>query len=80
MGDHLLSTVDNPYNPHTHFDEWFAFDTMSGYDTLNLLARVAITSDTLSDAENDLIVEMAMEEIVRENVSGVHRLVAAPGK
>ena len=23
----MLSTVDNPYDPRTSWDEWFAFDT-----------------------------------------------------
>ena len=29
----LLTTVDNPFNPHTNFDEWYAFDLRMGYDT-----------------------------------------------
>ncbi len=23
--EHMLTTVDNPYNPFTHFDEWLRY-------------------------------------------------------
>lgn len=72
MEEHMLSTVDNPFNPFHHFDEWNAWDTANGYHTLALLGRIIITSPELSDADEDAALEYAIEEIVRENVSGVH--------
>lgn len=72
---HVLTTVDNPFNPVTQFNEWNAWDMAQGHCTLALLARVAITSDELSEADQSLAIELAIEEIVRENVSGVHRMV-----
>lgn len=74
----MLTTVDNPYNPFTQFDEWRVFDESHGYHTLSLLARIVVTSDELSEADQSLAIELAIDEIVRENVSGVHRKVAAP--
>jgi hypothetical protein len=68
----MLSTIDNPYNPFTHFDEWLAFDNRHGYATLSLLARVAVVSLETSEAELDRSIEEAIDEIVRENVSGMH--------
>ena len=76
MVDHMITTVDNPYNPFTHFDDWFAWDEAAGYHTLSLLARVAKTSDSLSEADQSVAYTNAIEEIVEENVSGVHRLVS----
>lgn len=38
--DWLITTVDNPFNPHTHFDEWNAWDESHGYYTTNYLARM----------------------------------------
>ncbi len=75
MAEHVLTTVDNPFNPVTQFDEWHTWDQAHGYNTLSLLGRVVITSDELSEADQALAIEDAIEEIVRENVSGVHRKV-----
>jgi len=70
--DVMLTTIDNPWNPFTHWDEWREYDESSGYYTLALLGRVVITSDEMSEADQDLAVSDAIDEIVKENVSGVH--------
>jgi hypothetical protein len=75
MAEHMLTTVDNPFNPFTQFDEWHAWDTRHGYHTLAYLARIVVTSDELSDADQALATEQAIEEIVRENILGVYRAV-----
>lgn len=72
---HMLTTIDNPWDPWDSFDEWYAWDARAGYHSPSLLARVAPTSHELSDADNDLAMEQGIEEIVRENVSGVHTRV-----
>lgn len=71
----MLTTVDNPWNPFTHFDEWREYDESSGWFTLPLLGRVVISSDELSEADEAAAIADAMDEIIRENVSGVHVLV-----
>jgi hypothetical protein len=75
---HMLSTKDNPYNPWTEWDQWFAWDTQEDYHSLSLLGRVVRTSDELSQQLQDQAVEDAIDEIVTENVSGVHIKVAKP--
>ena len=75
---HMLTTVDNPYDPFTEYREWSAFDESRGYYTPQLLARVAITSSELSETDQDLALEAAIEEIVKYNVSGMHMKVPAP--
>ena len=75
MTVHMLTTIDNPYNPFTEFDAWYMYDLSHGYDSLGLLARVANTSDDLSDADQVDAIELAIQEIVEENVSGLHRSV-----
>ena len=74
--EYMLTTVDNPFDPWTQFQQWFAFDTSLGYHSASLLARVARTSEELSDADQRFAMQIAIEEIVRENVSGMHRKVA----
>lgn len=72
---HMLTTIDNPYNPFTQFDQWYSYDLSHGYDSLGLLARIARTSDDLSEADQVDAIELAIEEIITENVSGLHRSV-----
>ncbi|AWN05957.1 hypothetical protein SEA_CRICKO_94 [Streptomyces phage CricKo] len=77
--NYMVTTSDNPYNYFTQFDEWYAWDTPR-YGTLSLLARVTRTSDELPLALQEAAIDDAIEEIVTENVSGVHIKVAEPEK
>ncbi len=71
----MLTTVDNPYDPFTQYDEWYAFDYAAGYHTPSFLARIVKTSDELSEADQQLAICDAIDEIVKENVLGVYRKV-----
>ena len=71
----MLTTVDNPFNPFTQFDEWFAFDESKGYHTCAYLARITKTSDELSDADENIAIESAIDEIIRINILGIYRKV-----
>jgi hypothetical protein len=73
--EYMLTTVDNPYDPFTQWDEWYAWDRQAGYHTPGLLDRIARLSDELSDADYHLAIQQAIDEIVRENVMAVHRKV-----
>lgn len=73
----MLTTVDNPFNPFTQFNEWLVWDQQTGYNTLSYLGRIVRTSDELSQADQDLAIEQAMDEIVSENV-GLYKKVSAP--
>lgn len=70
-----LTTIDNPFNPFTQFESWFAFDVDKGYNSCSYLARIAKVSDELSQKDEDLIVENAIDEIVKLNVLGIYRKV-----
>lgn len=71
----MLTTVDNPFDPFTQFDEWYAWDEEAGYHTTAFLARVVISSDELSEYDQRLAYEGGVNEIIRENVSGMHARV-----
>jgi len=79
MVEHMLTTVDNPHNPWTHFDEWYAYDEAAGYHSTGLLARITISSDELSEADQSAATEAAIEEIVRYNVLGVFQKIDEQG-
>lgn len=74
----MLTTVDNPFDPFENFDEWNAHDIRMGYHTMAFLARLVNSSHELSDADQSLAIQLAIDEIARENVSGVHRKVEGP--
>lgn len=78
MARYMLSTIDNPYNPWLQWDEWYAWDAQAGYHTPGYLARIAVNSDELSESDQDLADEQAIDEIVRENILGVYTKVSEP--
>ena len=77
--EYMLTTVDNPFDPFTQFDEWFAWDRQAGYNSPSLLARIVNSSDELSDSDQVLAINDAIDEIVKENVSGMFKKVSRSG-
>jgi len=75
LNNTMLTTSDNPFSPFTQFDEWLAFDNEKGYDTCNYLARIAKTSDELSDEDEELAITRAIDEIVELNILGIYKKV-----
>ena len=49
----MLTTKDNPFSPFKDFDNWFRFDVEKGYHSSAYLARIAKTSESFTDKEND---------------------------
>lgn len=78
MAKCMLTTVDNPYNPFTQWEAWYRFDTDKGYNSCGYLARIAHTSESLSDEENDREKERAIDEIMKFNFLGIYRKVMEP--
>lgn len=75
MKQSRLTTIDNPHSPFDDFGAWYAWDMASGYNTCGFLARIIISSDQLSEADQERANELAIDEIVKENVTGVYRKV-----
>ncbi len=71
----MLTTIDNPFNPFKEFDEWKKFDESQGYFTCEYLARIARTSNELSDEDEHLAIEQAIDEIVKYNILGIYKKV-----
>ena len=70
-----LTTVDNPYNPFEQFTSWLLYDEEKGYPTCAYLGRIARTSSQLTEDENDLEVERAIDEIIKYDFRNIYRKV-----
>ena len=70
-----LTTTDNPYDPFDEFDKWYLCDVQHGYHTSAYLGRVARTSGDLSEVDDNLANEQAIDEIVELNLVGIYRKV-----
>lgn len=75
--DVMLTTIDNPFNPFVDFDKWKEFDESRGYFSCSYLARIAKTSDELSETDEALAIEQAIDEIVKLNILGIYKKVTA---
>lgn len=69
----MLTTVDNPFDPFTNWDEWYAYDEAKGYCTSGLLARITKTSNELSEKEQNEDVEEAIDEILELFPDGMYK-------
>jgi hypothetical protein len=62
--DYMLTTIDNPYDPFTEFESWLAYDEQNGYFTNGLIARLTLDSNELTEKENELALDHAVEDIL----------------
>lgn len=73
--EYRLTTFDNPYDPFDQFEQWFLYDEEKGYHTCGYLGRIARTSDSLSEQENNEEVERAIDEIIKYDFLNVYKKV-----
>lgn len=73
--DYMITTFDNPFNPHTHFKEWYAYDLQLGHNTVDLLGRIVMTSKELSEKDQKIRYQIAVDEIVDEDLEGIYRKI-----
>ena len=75
MAECRLTTFDNPYDPFKQFNSWFLFDVEKGYNSCGYLARIARTTDQMSDAENEEEIERAIDEIIQYDFMNIYKKV-----
>lgn len=59
-----LTTNDNPYDPSEQYEEWSLYDKLHGHDCVDLLGRFSNCSDQLSETENLVEIENAIDRII----------------
>lgn len=76
----MLTTNDNPFDPFDNFKEWIHWDISHGRDTCGYLMRVAHTSDSLTDEENNAEVERAIDEILKYDIECIYKKLSKPAE
>ena len=75
---YYLTTVDNPFDPVDQQYPWLLWDKLNGYDSNEMLARKARTSEELSDAENQQEIRRAIAEIIALDPNNVYTMIEKP--
>lgn len=73
--EHMLTTIDNPFNPFTDYRAWDTWDRAAGYNTTSFIARITRMNDESSDLDQHQAFELAIDEAVKYNVTGVYRKI-----
>lgn len=75
MKETALTTVDNPYSPFSHYDEWYNFDCAAGYDCCGYIDRMSLgrlESQFLTEDEKNEVIELIIDEIVTTDPTGLY--------
>ena len=63
----FITTTDNPFDYFKQFDDWLAYDRNMGHYTLEYLARLVHSSSELSDEDQQMEIEDAIDRIIEWN-------------
>lgn len=72
MGDYMITTLDNPWNPFTHYHEWLAHDTKNGYNTDQWIAFLTKTSNDLPRDERLEQIDAGVSRLLELDPFGLH--------
>ena len=75
MEEVMLTTIDNPFNPFTQFDEWYRYDMGRHYNSCGYLARIAKSRPNMTEEEDEEETIRAMDEICAVNPLKIYRKV-----
>lgn len=71
-----LTTFDNPFNPFDDFDQWYSFDKEKGYDSSEKVMRLAELTDEMTDIEENLEIERAIDRIIALDFLNIYKKVS----
>ena len=71
-----LTTKDNPYDPFEEPEQWRRYDSVDNdYCTGSYIARIALLSDSMTEAEEAVEIERAVNEIpVVKRIVGIYSI------
>jgi hypothetical protein len=72
----MLTTIDNPYDPHVSYSLWRDWDIMSGYNTEQTLAYVYQSyQPDATGPEDDEALDLAIQSIILNDPLDVYIIV-----
>lgn len=69
-----ITTIDNPFNPFEDFASWYDFDMEKGYCSCERVARLAHTTDDMSEVELEAETERATRRLVEIDPLDIYQL------
>lgn len=72
MAQCMATTMDNPYNPFTHFNEWYVYDQLHHYNTCQLVAYFNEASRFMEDEDYEFETNEAINKLLEFNPFGLH--------
>lgn len=70
-----ITTIDNPFDPQDDFYSWLKWDWTKGYDTCGALARLYEEDESLSEEENDVLKEEAIDNLIAADPFGIYKKI-----
>lgn len=70
--DCMLTTIDNPYDPFEQFTLWNLYDIEQGYNSCSLLARIINFTDGMTQLEEEIETERAIDEIIKYDFMNIY--------
>lgn len=74
----MLTTIDNPYDPKTQYDEWKQWDNEQGYDTEEYIARLVHMEEDY-DVDDEFLLNIlttkVINEILENDSTNLYRLI-----
>ena len=75
--EYMITTIDNPFNPFEDFVRWFEWDHIAGYNSCERIARFMSDSPNLTNDEELLDNERAIDQVVKNDFTNLYRKVDA---
>lgn len=69
-----ITTIDNPFNPFEDFASWYDFDMEKGYCSCERVARLAKTTDDMTELEIEEETERATRRLVEIDPLDIYKL------
>lgn len=71
----MITTNDNPFNPFDDFNSWLMFDMHQGYDSWGRVMRLADIKPDMTQEEENIEVERAIDELVKIDITDTFRKI-----
>ena len=72
MADYMVTTMDNPWNPFTHYHKWLDYDSEYGYNTDQWIYILSKTSSDLVKEEMEEQIDAGVDRLLELDPFGLH--------